>query len=42
MLVYGFLADVCDEYVCIGETIVLVAMKRWVNAICGYFGEKYL
>ena len=30
MLAYGLLANVCDEYVCIGETIALVAMKHWI------------
>ena len=42
MLTYGLPADVCNEYVCIGETSALVAMRRWVKAICGCFGGPYL
>ena len=42
MLAYGLPADACDEYVRIGETTALVAMRRWVNAIRACFGDTYL
>ena len=42
MFVYVFLANACDEYICIEETTTLVAMRHWVNAISGYFGDTYL
>ena len=42
MLAYGLPANVCDEYVRIGETTTLVPMRRWVNAICACFGDIYL
>ena len=42
MLAYGFLANACDEYVCIGETTALVAMRHWVNVIHDLFGDRYL
>ena len=42
MLAYGLPADACDEYICIGETIALMAMRHWVNAIRACFGDTYL
>ena len=42
MLAYGLPADACDEYIRIGETIALVAMRHWVNAIRACFGDTYL
>ena len=42
MLAYGLPADACNEYVCIGETTTLVAMRHWVNAIRACFGDRYL
>ena len=32
-------ANACNEYVCIGETTALVAMKHWMKAICDYLGD---
>ena len=42
MLAYSVLADECDEYVRVGENIVLEAMKQWVTAIHSCFSETYL
>ena len=42
MLAYGVPADACDEYVRLGESTVLEAMKRWVAVIHACFGETYL
>ena len=42
MLAYGLPTDACDEYIRIGETTALVAMRRWVNAIRACFGDTYL
>ena len=42
MLAYGVPANACDEYVRLGESIVLEAMKRWVAAIHTCFDETYL
>ena len=42
MLAYGVPADACDEYVRLGESTVLEAMKHWIAAIHACFGETYL
>ena len=42
MLAYGVPANACDEYIRLGESTVLEAMKRWVDAIHACFGEIYL
>ena len=42
MLAYGVPADAFDEYVRLGESTLLEAMKRWVAAIHACFEETYL
>ena len=42
MLAYGVPADACDEYVRLGESTVLEAMKHWVAVIHACFAETYL
>ena len=42
MLAYGVPIDACDEYVRLGESTVLEAMKHWIAAIHTCFGETYL
>ena len=42
MLAYKLLVDAGNEYVYIDETLALVAMRHWMNAICGRFGYRYL
>ncbi|KAJ9565986.1 hypothetical protein OSB04_001952 [Centaurea solstitialis] len=42
MLAYGVSADSTDEYVKIGESMVLEALKRFCRAIVEVFGERYL
>ncbi|XP_024978949.1 uncharacterized protein LOC112516158 [Cynara cardunculus var. scolymus] len=42
MLAYGMAADATDEYIKIGESTVLEALKRFCRAIVEVFGERYL
>ena len=42
MLAYGVPVDACDEYIRLGESTVLEAMKRWVAVIHACFGDTYL
>ena len=42
MLAYGVPIDACDEYIRLGESTVLEAMKSWAAAIHACFGETYL
>jgi hypothetical protein len=42
MLAYGTTADLCDEYVSIGETITMKYLKKIVKAVVSNFFEEYL
>ena len=42
MLAYGTTADLCDEYVSIGETTVMKCLKKFVKAVVLNFFEEYL
>jgi hypothetical protein len=42
MLAYGTTADLCDEYVSIGESTAMKCLKRFVKAVVSNFFEEYL
>jgi hypothetical protein len=42
MLAYGTTADLCDEYVSIGETTAMKCVKKFVKAVVSNFFEEYL
>jgi hypothetical protein len=42
MLAYGTTADVCDEYVSIGESTTIKCVKKFVKAVISNFSEEYL
>jgi hypothetical protein len=42
MLAYGTTADLCDEYVSIGETTAMKCVKKFVKAVVSNFSEEYL
>uniref|UniRef100_A0A2N9HAH3 DDE Tnp4 domain-containing protein n=1 Tax=Fagus sylvatica TaxID=28930 RepID=A0A2N9HAH3_FAGSY len=42
MLAYGTTADLCDEYVSIGETTAMKCVKKFVKAVISNFSEEYL
>jgi hypothetical protein len=42
MLAYGTMADLCDEYVSIGETTAMKCLKKFVKAVVSNFSEEYL
>ena len=42
MLAYGIPTDATNEYVRLGESTALEAMKYWVAAIHSCFGATYL
>ena len=42
MLVYGLLADMCNEYCKLRESIAFECVKGFVVAICTFFGFIYL
>jgi hypothetical protein len=42
MLAYGTTADLCDEYVSIGETTAMKCLKKFVKAVVSNFSEEYL
>jgi hypothetical protein len=42
MLAYGTSADLCDEYVSIGETTAMKCLKKFVKAVVSNFSEEYL
>jgi hypothetical protein len=41
-LAYVVPADYVDEYVRIGESIVIECLRRFVRAVCEVFGQKYI
>ncbi|XP_038707215.1 uncharacterized protein LOC120002520 [Tripterygium wilfordii] len=42
MLAYGVSTDLLDEYVPIGESTVILSMKKFVKTIISVFGNEYL
>ena len=42
MLAYGVPADALDEYICIGESTALEALRNFVVAVVEVFGPEYL
>ena len=42
MLAYGTTADLCDEYVSIGETTTMKYLKKIVKVVVSNFSEEYL
>ena len=42
MLAYGTTADLCDEYVSIGETTAMKCLKKFVKTVVSNFSEEYL
>ena len=42
MLTYGVPADATDEYVRIGESMVLESLRRFVAAVIDIFEDEYL
>ncbi|XP_040374634.1 uncharacterized protein LOC121052816 [Rosa chinensis] len=42
MLAYGIGADTMDDYLRIGETTTIEAMRRFVQAVIDVFGAEYL
>uniref|UniRef100_A0A2N9F402 Nuclease HARBI1 n=1 Tax=Fagus sylvatica TaxID=28930 RepID=A0A2N9F402_FAGSY len=42
MLAYGTMADLCDEYVSIGETTAMKCLKKFVKAVVSNFSKEYL
>uniref|UniRef100_A0A2N9H1F0 DDE Tnp4 domain-containing protein n=1 Tax=Fagus sylvatica TaxID=28930 RepID=A0A2N9H1F0_FAGSY len=42
MLAYGTSADLCDEYVNIGETTATKSLKKFIKAVVSNFSKEYL
>ena len=42
MLAYGTMADLCDEYMSIGESIAMKCLKIFVKAMVSNFSKEYL
>jgi hypothetical protein len=42
MLAYGVIADFMDEYLKIGEVMIIESLKRFVEAVISLFSEEYL
>jgi hypothetical protein len=42
MLAYGGCADQLDEWIRLGESTILLCLKRFVKGIIRFFGEEYL
>ena len=42
MLAYGVPADALDEYICIGQSTALEALRNFVVAVVEVFGPEYL
>ena len=42
MLAYGTTADLCDEYVSIGETTAIKCLKKFAKVVVSNFSEEYL
>jgi hypothetical protein len=42
MLAYGTTADLCDEYVKIGESTAMECLKKFVKAVVSNFSKEYL
>jgi hypothetical protein len=42
MLSYGVPADFMDQYIRIGESIVIESLRRFIIAVIDVFGEEYL
>ena len=42
MLSYGVPADFMDQYIRIGESIVIESLRRFVTTVVDVFGEEYL
>lgn len=42
IVVFGIGADVIDEYVHIGKSIVILCFKTFSNVICEIIGDEYL
>jgi hypothetical protein len=42
MLAYGTMADLCDEYVKIGESTAMKCLKKFVKTVVSNFSEEYL
>ena len=42
MLAYEAMADLCDEYISIGETTAMKCLKKFVKAVVSNFSKEYL
>jgi hypothetical protein len=42
MIAKGVVADVMDEYVCVGETTALECLRKFVVIVVEVFGPEYL
>ena len=42
ILAYGTMADLCDEYMSIGESIAMKCLKIFVKAMVSNFSKEYL